>query len=288
MSAYQFELGTAMRAAREAGNAILAIFESASVRTKPDGSFVTDADLASDRIIREIVTRAFPDDAILTEEGVDDRVRLDARRCWIVDPIDGTAAFVAREADFDVYIALVVDHRPVVAVTLQPVTGLQLSAVVGEGAWIERTAGQRERLRYAEPGGQLRIGTRPWLGSPENLPLLERVANAVGPHASVVDAKVGLNVRSFLPPYPLVDAMVGLRSDGIPLDAWEWDIAAVDLIVREAGGCATDTAGNSLQYNKEIPRIGNLILSSNCAVHELLLRELDDALLDNHSLALLE
>src|SRR4051812_37748069 len=101
MPHYERELEVAINAVREAGEAIMRLFRSASVRTKTDGSPVTEADEASDRIIRAHLAEAFPEDAVLTEEGADDEGRLRSRRCWIADPIDGTAAFVAHENDFD-------------------------------------------------------------------------------------------------------------------------------------------------------------------------------------------
>jgi 3'(2'), 5'-bisphosphate nucleotidase len=75
------EVETAIAAARAAAVAIMAVFETAAVRTKTDGSPVTEADEAADRIIRAAIREAFPNDAILTEEGVDDRSRLAASRC---------------------------------------------------------------------------------------------------------------------------------------------------------------------------------------------------------------
>src|SRR5215211_434602 len=159
MSAFGQELEVAERAVRDAAAAIMAIYDSAEVRTKADGSYVTDADLASDLIIRTALTAAFPDDAILTEEGVDDQARLGIDRCWIADPIDGTASFVERGDEFDVYLALVVRGEPVVAVTIQPASGLLLTAVAGEGAWITR-GGVRVPLQYEPTSEMVRLGTR--------------------------------------------------------------------------------------------------------------------------------
>lgn len=275
MAEYAAELTVAERAAESAASAILAIRRTAAVHTKADGSYVTDADFASDRVIRATIGAAFPDDAILTEEGADDPARLSAARCWLVDPIDGTASFVEGGDDFDVYIALVVEERPVVAVTVQPVTGLRLTAVAGQGAWITRRGRARERLAYQPAGATPRLGTRPWLGAPGNLPVLQRAAAAIGPGATVVSPDFGLNVRSFLPPDHPVDALVGVPAGGEPLDAWEWDIAAVDLIVREAGGCTSDLAGRPLRFNQPRPRFSDgLLLSADPATHERILSAL--------------
>ena len=86
------ELTTALNTIQVASAEVRSIYESQSAETyiKGDGSPVTDADLASDRIIRQHLSQEFPDDALLTEEGVKDTARLRNRRCWIADPIDGT------------------------------------------------------------------------------------------------------------------------------------------------------------------------------------------------------
>ena len=148
--AYARELETALEAGRRAATVILEFYEaqSATTYTKGDGSPVTDADLASDRVIRETISNAFPGDALLTEEGAKDVDRLTNDRCWIVDPIDGTAQYVARTGLFDVMIALCVDGRPVVAVSVQPVASRIQAAVAGAGAW-EFVGGQANRLLFA-------------------------------------------------------------------------------------------------------------------------------------------
>ncbi|HET7094347.1 MAG TPA: inositol monophosphatase family protein, partial [Thermomicrobiales bacterium] len=122
---YRAELDAAIAAATAAGAAVRDLYDRAAAATyaKQDGSVVTDADLAADRIIREIIGARFPDDGMLTEEVSDDRGRLTKRRCWIADPIDGTQQFVERTGDFDVLVALVEAERPVVAAGLQPTTG---------------------------------------------------------------------------------------------------------------------------------------------------------------------
>jgi len=267
MPSYAHELAVVIAAVQRAGATIMEMFGTARVSKKADGSPVTEADLASDRIIRSVIGAAFPTDAILTEEGVDNQQRLKSSRCWIVDPIDGTAAFVRRSEDFDVYIALVVDSRPVVAATLQPITGLLLSAVAGGGAQISRGSGAAQPLLFRGPGDSPRLGSRGWLGAPANFPLLERVARAIGPNATVVRPTNGLGSRSFIPPDNQVDAIVGVAVDGRKLDAWEWDLAAVDLIVREAGGCSTDLSGNPLHFNQPDPRIKDLLLSTDPDTH---------------------
>ncbi len=274
---YGQELTVAARAAREAGATIRDLYERAAAATyaKADGSTVTDADLAADRIIREILGASFPDDAILTEEGIDDRTRLAKRRCWIVDPIDGTNQFINRTGEFEVLIALVDDVQPVVAAICQPTTDLLITATRGGGAWIEQD-GHRERLRLTPvPDGRPpRLMTSVWMGAPDNLPLLERVASRLG-GSTIAVSPLGVTVRRFIPPACEADALVGINARDSFAMAWEWDFAAPELIVSEAGGVASDLWGRPHLYNKPYPRnIGGILLSVDLTTHRRILEAL--------------
>ena len=113
------ELDLAIEAAAKAGDAIMKIyatnFES---KTKTDDSPITEADLASNRIIKEILVKS--GHYILSEEDVDDKTRLDKKIVWIVDPLDGTSDFIDRTGEFTVMIALVWDKKPVLGVINWP------------------------------------------------------------------------------------------------------------------------------------------------------------------------
>ena len=208
---------------------------------------------------------------------MDDGGRLSSRRCWIGDPLDGTRYFIAGSDDFDTFLALVVDGTPVVAVSLQPATGLLLGAVAGRGAWTQEGDGPRRRLTLS-PGAPYRLATKAWLGAPENLSALEAIAHALD--GQLLQAAFSLCPRAFFPPSPTIDAMIGL-SAGRPLDAWEWDIAPTDLIVREAGGAATDLAGAPLRYNRSVPRFASgLVVAAHPVLHRSLVEALHPCTLD--------
>jgi fructose-1,6-bisphosphatase/inositol monophosphatase family enzyme len=218
------------------------------------------------------VREAFPEDAVLSEEGADDPARLGNPRCWIVDPLDGTSYFVAGGDDFDTFLALAIEGVPAVAVTLQPATGLLLGAVAGRGAWIQAGEGPRRPLALAAAGVPWRLATKAWLGAPANVPALRAVAGAVG--GELLVPTFSLCPRCFVPPAPAVDAVLGVPA-GAPLGAWEWDVAPLDLIVREAGGAATDLAGAPLRYNRPWPRFdGGLIVAADATLHARLLAAL--------------
>ena len=273
-SGYGAELKVAVRAARRAAAAILERRTNPAVSIKPDGSPVTSADVAADAAIRATVREAFPGDAILSEEGVDDETRLSNDRCWIVDPLDGTSQFVAGLDDFDTFVAFTLGGNPVVAVALQPVTGLLLGAVAGRGAWTQVGEGARRRLTVAART-PCRLATKAWLGAPGNLTALEAVTAALD--GRLLQPVFSLCPRCFLPPDPPIDAMIGLWTDAA-LGAWEWDIAPADLIVREAGGAATDLAGAPLRYNRAVPRFdAGLIVATDPGLHRSLLAALRPA-----------
>jgi len=130
------ERDVAIEAAQAAAAAILEVYQQPNfeVRFKAgDKCPLTEADLASDRVIADVLTRAFPDDGLLSEETTDDGSRLQRRRVWIVDPLDGTREFTLRIPEFVVSIGLVVDGVPTVGVLLNPATGELFDGVLSHG-----------------------------------------------------------------------------------------------------------------------------------------------------------
>ncbi|MGH2531222.1 MAG: 3'(2'),5'-bisphosphate nucleotidase CysQ family protein [Thermomicrobiales bacterium] len=266
---YVPELVCAIDAAKRAGAVVRDLYERSAALSyvKHDGSPVTDADLAADRIIREALRSSYPDDVLLTEEGADDPARLDVARCWLVDPIDGTKQFVNRTGEFDVLIALIVAGRPVVGVSLQPTTGLLLSAVEGGGASIERD-GASQPLRLLPAASPPRLVTSLWLGAPASMPILSRVAERLGAKPPDI-SELGIYTRTFVPPGNRYDALIGFGVTGTESMGWEWDVAVTDLVLHEAGGRVTDLSGQLLRYNKPSPRnTSGLVAAVDPGTHE--------------------
>ena len=269
------DLDAAIAAAVAAGAVVREFYdgETAATYAKGDGSPVTDADLAADRAIRDVLRDRFPDDAILSEEGQDDEGRLSVSRCWIVDPIDGTEQFIQRTGEFDVLVALVEDGRPVAVAGYQPSTRLLLTATSGGGAWVRRGESAWQHLRLEPAGNRLRIGTSKWFGAPANSAIIESVASSLGavPEAPAV---TGFSPRMFLAPRS-VDVMIGVRPGGDQTMASEWDFAVADLVFHEAGGMVTDLSGQPFRYNKPVPRnFGGLIAAADPASHARVLAAL--------------
>jgi 3'-phosphoadenosine 5'-phosphosulfate (PAPS) 3'-phosphatase len=271
------DLNAAIAAAVAAGAVVQEFYdgETAATYAKGDGSPVTDADLAADRAIRDVLRHRFPDDAILSEEGEDDESRLSVSRCWIVDPIDGTEQFIQRTGEFDVLVALVEDGRPVAVAGYQPTTELLLTAIRGGGAWVRCGQSAWQRLHLEPAGVHLRIGTSKWFGAPGNAAIVESVAKSLGA-ALEEPAVTGFSPRMFLAPRA-VDVMIGVRPGIDQTMASEWDFAVADLVFHEAGGLVTDLSGQPFRYNKPVPRnLGGLIAAADPASHARVLAALQE------------
>lgn len=269
---YARELETAVAAARAGGAVVKDFYERSAASTyhKGDGSPVTDADIAADHVIRDVLRERSPEDAVLTEEGQDDLRRLRQARCWIVDPIDGTEQFIARTGEFDVLVALIEHGRPVAVAGYQPTTATLVTATLGGGAWVQVGEEVRRKVTHDPATGHLRVATSKWFGAPDNAAIMQGVARQLGlPEGAVV--VTGFTPRMFLSPRAF-DVMVGVR-DGEAQDmASEWDFAVADLVISEAGGKVSDLRGSPYRYNKEIPKnVGGLVAAIDPQTHALVL-----------------
>lgn len=130
------ELEVAVAAAKKAAVAIMEIYDRPYRSIEKDGGKgpLTEADLASNDILIAELSKAFPDDAILSEETKDNPKRLSNPRVWIIDPIDGTREFTEKVPEFVVSVGLAIDGKPAVGVLLNPATGELFTGIVGVGA----------------------------------------------------------------------------------------------------------------------------------------------------------
>jgi myo-inositol-1(or 4)-monophosphatase len=208
--------------------------------TKGGGSPVSEADIAVDDFLRERLPRLMPA-AWLSEETEDDRARLDAMRLWIVDPIDGTRAYVAGRTDWAVSVALVEDGRPVAAAVFAPMEDGFYLALAGEGATRD---GQAVAASQAAHFDQARVA------GPQRR--IERLAKSEP--KIIAEPKVhSLALRIARVATGQLDvAFAGP-------DSHDWDLAAADLLVHEAGGVLTTLDGQPLTYNRADARHGALI-----------------------------
>jgi 3'(2'), 5'-bisphosphate nucleotidase len=234
-------LETARRAALAGGEAIMAVYaEEFDVRQKLDKTPVTEADLAAERVIVRMLTDAFPDIPIVSEELVDlEGLPPAAERFWVVDPLAGTREFVAKNGEFAVCIGLVEDGRPVLGVLHGPAVGLTYAAHGPGTATRQRQDGAIEPIsaRVASPQGLVVVHSRSHENSPrvaeflESYPVLERTKCGSA-------LKFGLIAAGEADLYPRFGTTM------------EWDTAAGQAILEAAGGRVETLAGTPLVYGK--------------------------------------
>ncbi len=227
---------------REAGAVALAMFRKPmNTWTKDATSPVSDADIAVNRLLRERLMAERDDVAWLSEESADDPARLEARRVWIVDPIDGTRAYIAGAPDWTVSVALVEDGRPILAGLFAPVTDEMFAAVAGAGA-------TRNGAPIAATTGASLADAR--IAGPKGF--IDRLAT-IAPPMTPMPRVPSLALRLARVAQGALDiAIAGGNSH-------DWDLAAADLLVHEAGGAITPFAGGPVTYNRPVPRHGALV-----------------------------
>ena len=247
------------KSVREAGLLALSMFQKPIKNwTKgPGDSPVSEADIAANDLLRERLAAVDESFAWLSEESVDDPARLSARYVWVVDPIDGTRAYIAGLPDWTVSVALIDQGRPVVACLYAPVTDEFFTARAGSGAALNGAA------IAVSPGTELR-GAR--IAGPRKL--MDRLA-AGAPPLSPTPRIRSLALRLARVAHGAVDgAIAGGNSH-------DWDLAAADLLVHEAGGALTPLGGGTVTYNCPVPRHGTLVAAGR-ERHAALLKLLGD------------
>lgn len=203
---------------------------------KENASPVSEADYAVDRHLKETLLAARPGYGWLSEETEDDPARLDRRRVFVVDPIDGTRGFLAGSDEWTISLAVVDDGRPIAAALIQPATATLYTAIRGGGSWVGR-----QPLALGVPA--------PLFG-----------AKVAGPAAllTALKRKVGsIDGAGYIASLALRIAMVADGRLDLALakpNAHDWDIAAADLVLTEAGGTLAGVDGLPVVYNRPHPR----------------------------------
>ncbi len=229
-------------AVREAGPIAMRWFgREAGRREKRPGQPVCNADIEVNESLGARLRGARPEYAWLSEEDDDDPARLDAERVWIVDPIDGTRAFLDQRPEFAISVALALDGAPVAAAVFNPATDELFEAFAGGGARLDGEA-------IHTTGASALAGAEILVSRSE--------MREAGWHAGLGEMAVTA-ISSIA--YKLALVAAG-RSDATAT-LWpksEWDIAAGDLLVREAGGRIGAAAGAAIAYNRTRPRVRSI------------------------------
>jgi 3'(2'), 5'-bisphosphate nucleotidase len=253
------ELQFACKVAREAATIVNTFYVGSSeVRYKNDREPVTEADRSANQHIVTRVKAAYPNDGMLSEESKDDLSRLEKDRVWIIDPLDGTREFIARNGEFSIMIGLAIGGRAILGVVMQPESGLLYAGIVGRGAWLME-AEERITLQVSDtdkPNRMIMVSSRSHRQQitdkirAQLRITSERVSGSVG-------LKVGLIARQLADLY--VHPSPGCK---------EWDLCAPHALLEAAGGRITDCWGNPLTYNNRDVRAHNGLVASNNMAHD--------------------
>lgn len=248
----QRDLELIERTALAAGDIAMRFFQAKNrVWTKEGDSPVSEADLAVDRYLHHELLSARPEFGWLSEETADGPERLDRGDVFVVDPIDGTRGFVRGDRDWCISIAIVTDRFPRIAVLHSPARRRVFTSVRGKGAFLNGVRLSASSRKSVEKlSGSRKI----------NDALKRQFPQRFEPHP-------------FLPSLACRLALVATGDlDGAFATAGshEWDVAAADLIVSEAGGRLTTASGLTLAYNKARAGMPALVASS-AHLHEQVL-----------------
>jgi myo-inositol-1(or 4)-monophosphatase len=198
---------------------------------KGKDSPVSDADIAADKLLRDRLTAAAPDYEWLSEESAEIAGKISHRRRWVVDPIDGTRAFIKGQADWSVSVALIEDGRPIAAAIFAPETDELFAAVAGRGATRNGkaiAASSRRELKGARVAGpRFALEKLQTSGAFESVERIHSLALRFA-RAAAGDIDVAFSSEN----------------------SRDWDLAAADLILHEAGGTLTGADGAKIVYGR--------------------------------------
>ncbi len=253
------ELEFALRIAEAAGEIVMKYYRrEIATEWKGYNDPVTVADREANEFLVREIRSAFPDDGILAEESVDDLARLDRKRVWIVDPLDGTRDFIEGVPQFAVMVGLAVDGRPALGVVNQVAAERLFYATVGNEARMRTPDGVRtlhvsNRRDISEMAIAVSRSHRP--------PLVDTLKERLGIKQEISSGSVGVKIG--LLALGEVDIYVH-PGQGVK----EWDTCAPEAVLIAAGGRMTDCFGNTLAYNQPDVHRRNGIVATNGLVHD--------------------
>jgi len=250
------ELALAKKAARAAGEILRGYWRRGGYKIGSKGldNPVTAADLEADRAIKKLLRDPFPGYGWLSEETVDNDDRLECRRVWIVDPLDGTKEFINGIPEFAVAIALVEDGVPALGVTYNPIKREMYWAARGVGCHLNtrrvRVTRTRTLKRATVLASRSETGRGEWQGFHGTLKVI--------PTGSVA--------------YKLAMVAAGKADATFTRSPKsEWDIASGAALVIEAGGTIADIKGREIRFNQRNVKLEGLI-ADNTILHAALMK----------------
>lgn len=252
------EIEFACKLAQEAATIVNTFYVgSAEVRYKSENEPVTEADRSANQHIVTSIQAAYPDDGILSEESKDNLNRLERERTWIIDPLDGTKEFIARNGEFSVMIGLAIGGKAAMGIVMQPDPGLLYVGAVNYGAFLHEE-GETIPLGVSDKADihrMIMVSSRS-----HRQKIVDKVRRDLHITSERVSGSVGLKVA--LISRQLADLYVH-PSPGCK----EWDICAPAALLEAAGGTVTDCWGEPITFNNRDVRAHNGLMASNSQAH---------------------
>ncbi len=248
---YSEELDFATKLAKEAGEQLLEMFGKVEASLKADKSIVTEADTMVEELIKSRIMDAYPDHDVIGEET--GRLGIESPYVWVIDPLDGTTNFSIRNPFFDVSIALTYEAEPIVGVVYYPFAGELFHAVKGKGAYLND-----DPISVSENEFETAIIT---FCNNRDAESVERIVDIFGKLKPLNNKFRQFGAGAL----ELSFVACGRADSFLMVGANPWDVAAGVLLVREAGGVATDFQGKAYDINSID------LLAANPKVHGKLL-----------------
>lgn len=258
------ELEDVLKLLKRAGEEILKIYQkSYPIYEKKDKSPVTEADLASEKLILQGLEKYhWP---VLSEETEDDFSRLRAERVWIVDSLDGTADFLQKTGEFAIMVGLVHQKEPILGVVYKPVGDKLYFAEKGKGAYLKESGQPSQKLkvsRVAELSEAKFVASRNHFEELEKKFMEDNKIAKVN-HLGSTGIKMGLIAEGKAEAYL-----------NISTKTYQWDTCAPEIILKEAGGEVTDLTGESFSYNRQEVRNLKGVIASNKKIHQQIVEKI--------------
>jgi 3'(2'), 5'-bisphosphate nucleotidase len=260
----QQELQAAIRLAREAARLILEVYRGPfEVVQKPGGGGpVTLADERANALIVRGLGQAFPHDGVVAEESEQNSDAVRHRRCWFVDPVDGTAEFVERNGMFAVHIGLAIEGRAALGVVYAPASDRLYAGIVGQGGFLEVGA-QRRPLGVERPAQR----TSQWrlvVSRSHKSKRTDQIRQALGIHDVQEVGSVGLKCGKVAEGAADLYLHPSSRS-------YRWDCCAPEAVLVAAGGTLTDLGGVPYRYDgAEVRNVRGMIGCASEALPQVL------------------
>lgn len=239
-------LAETINIAKQAGQLILSIYQTNKFKsyTKKDNTPVTSADLKSHQLICKLLTELTPDLPVLSEEqaNIAFKIRQRWQSYWLIDPLDGTQEFISKSGDFSTSIAYIENHQPVLGVVHAPVRNITYYAIRGAGAW------KIEGNSLPKPISSKRLDNKnrstPLIFTVSHRQHLENLSACLSEQWLYQFIPLGsASLKACLVAEGRADCYLRVGPTG------EWDTAAAECIIKEAGGAIFATDLSALTYN---------------------------------------